>query len=242
MAYTIAHVTDIHIHEMEEIGLSVKPERQWQIILDDLKARGIDEFIFGGDIGAASALPWFFASISPFQVHLVLGNHDRFSTVKPFLPTQQGVLTGTLDYSYHSRGYHWIFMDSSLGYLNEAQVNWLGEELDSPDPVILTVHHPIFPVDTEQDRRFPLKNREPLQVLLKQAAKPVTLLCGHYHCASDTISGQIRQLLTPAASYQIEHHPSEIKINENGFYYRLLTLEDSGLHTELIWKESPDMN
>ncbi len=62
MNNTIAYITDIHFDEQFPIEQGANPYKNWEIILNDIKSRGISEIIFGGDIGSSSAHFFFFNS------------------------------------------------------------------------------------------------------------------------------------------------------------------------------------
>jgi hypothetical protein len=64
---TFAYVTDIHLDEGLQEKYGVDCHAQWQLILNDIAARGITDIVFGGDIGAASAHPWFFESVKGYN-------------------------------------------------------------------------------------------------------------------------------------------------------------------------------
>ena len=76
MKERIAYITDIHLDEKFPIDLSVDSRSNLKTIINDIKVRGINKIIFGGDIGEASSNQWFFKSLSNFDLNIVLGNHD----------------------------------------------------------------------------------------------------------------------------------------------------------------------
>ena len=65
MNQKIAYITDIHLDEKFPLDTGVDTRENWKIILNDISSRGINEIIFGGDIGEKTANKWFFESHSP---------------------------------------------------------------------------------------------------------------------------------------------------------------------------------
>lgn len=119
-----------------------------------------------------------------------LGNHDRFAEVSPFFnphPEREAL--------YYRRGYEGftaLFLDTSEEVLSAAQMEWLKEELDAAQPVLLFMHHPVLAVDSAAERLYPLGNREEVRRLLLESGKEIHLFCGHYHTEDERREGTVR--------------------------------------------------
>lgn len=233
----IAFITDIHLDEDFVAGLGVDAYSNWTILLDDIMQKEVDEIIFGGDIGEGSDGVFFFASLKatgiPFSI--IIGNHDRYDTVKAFYQHTEDPSSAELFFTKEDETYQYIFLDSSSNSISSLQLTWLEEKLkQSAKKIFLFIHHPVLKVDTEVDRLYPLHNRDEVKQLLTACSKEVTICCGHYHMPDGTASGNIRQFITPAASYQILKDAHGIAVDAGQFGYRLITLDGTEIYTELV--------
>jgi 3',5'-cyclic-AMP phosphodiesterase len=244
---TIAYVTDAHIGQ--KIVLSGKTESgkmhylsepeehkdNLKLVLDNIVKRGITEVVFGGDIGTKDSNEWFFDLIGKynFKLQMVLGNHDSFSEVSKHYSSPGSDVE--LKYAHEDGYFKYIYLDSSSNFISDNQFRWLQQQLNTEKRVILFLHHPVLEIDTPLDRAGAALNaRDKILDALLQAKRETVIFCGHYHMDDDAIDGNIRQFLTPAASYQIEKLSGEIAIDEQTFGYRLIEFNGSELSNEVI--------
>ena len=243
----IAYVTDAHIGQ--KIVLSGKTESgkmhylpepeehkdNLKLILDDISRRGISELVFGGDIGTKGSNEWLFNLIGKynFKLRMVLGNHDSFSEVSKHYSSPGS--DDELKYAYEDGSFKYIYLDSSSNFISDNQFRWLQQQLNTEKKVILFLHHPVLEIDTPLDRAgAALSARDRIRGALLHAKRETVIFCGHYHMDDDAIDGNIRQLLTPAASYQIEKLSKEIAIDEQTFGYRLIEFNGSEVSSEVV--------
>ncbi|MFD2565766.1 metallophosphoesterase family protein [Pseudotenacibaculum haliotis] len=234
MKHQIAYITDLHLEEQFPKDQGVDCQKNWEQILQDVTSRGIDHIIIGGDIGEYSVNKIFFQSLNTFQVDVSPGNHDSSSEiVKHFNP---GILNSQekLYYRKDYNPYTFLFLDSSLGVIDPEQLLWLEKQLASAQKAIICIHHPIIEVPTEVDRLYSLLNRDQVQQVLQNSQKEITLFSGHYHLDDERTIGLIRQYVSPASSFQVAKLPDDIQIDTNSFGYRILTLQESEIQTEVI--------
>jgi Icc protein len=125
----MAFITDIHLDEesVEEIG--VDAHKNWNWILEDVRARNINEIIFGGDIGALKSNEYFFKSLALFKLRCILGNHDRFEEVIHHFKPHPAFDRVELYYAEETAFIKFIFLDSSSAEISSTQLNWLKQEL-----------------------------------------------------------------------------------------------------------------
>lgn len=237
MKRTIAYVTDTHLEEPGPGQHGADALKNWQMVLSDLESRTFDELIFGGDIGAFSAYPVFFETLSEFEKSFVTpGNHDTSAHVRQFFPDHDHVPGDSGFYAFREDdGYLSLFLDSSLNKISTPQLQWLEEKLvDSEKEILLFIHHPILPVDTPVDRKYPLENRDAVKKLLIAHGSPVTIFCGHYHVEDESTLANITQYVTPAVSYQIKKGTIELEGDATYFGYRLIEIEDGNIETKVV--------
>jgi len=232
----IAYITDIHLDEDFPISQGVNARQNWKTILEDIAAKNISHLIFGGDIGTLAANAWFFESLKEFNLEITLGNHDQFEEAEKWFSTMQSTKLSTTEWFYHRRTsfFDFIFLDSSAEAVSESQLGWLKKTLQHAKNVLLFIHHPILPVRTEIDKRYPLQERTKISNLLKAHPYAVHVFCGHYHMNDVQTSENIVQMITLAASYQVQKSPDIITIDTSTFGYRIIELEDQNIRTKVI--------
>jgi Icc protein len=230
----IAFITDIHLDEDDPKDAGVDSYKNWEFILKDIAARNINEIVFGGDIGAASAYPWFFESLERYNYKFLLGNHDRFDSAISFYKDGDLAANGELYYYSEDPGFKYIYMDTSTERVSAAQFNWLNSQLATDKTVVLFIHHPVLPVDTPVDRIYPLSGREAVLDALHNISNQVYIFCGHYHMDDVQVNKNITQVVTPASSYQIIKDANEIETSGSTFGYRIIIMDDKLIETELI--------
>ena len=238
MMRTIAYITDLHLDESFAKQHGVDAAKNWKLILDDVRSRGIGEVICGGDIGELSAYSKFFDSLKGFKLHVTPGNHDQSVEVlkhytSPGL-TSKSVVFGSQDDEH----FKYVFLDTSKASVAEEQFQFLSNELRTEKKILLFMHHPVLAVNTPVDRLYPLYGRERIVELLQRHKNEVVVFCGHYHVSDERVAGNITQLVTPAVSFQIVKESESLQIHNNYFGYRLITVDKSRLTTEiLIYKD-----
>jgi len=230
----IAYITDIHLDEKFPIDQGIDARKNWRTILNDISSRGIEEIIFGGDIGEKTANKWFFDSLRDYTIAITLGNHDHFSEVIKHYNFELIAKHPQLYYRKEDENYKYIFLDSSAGIIGKGQLDWFKKELLTSKNVVLFIHHPILAIEAEVDRQFSLKERNTIKTELLNLDNDVTIFCGHYHLEDERRNGNIWQHITPASSYQVEKVLNEIKVNNDTFGYRVIEFHQKEISTELI--------
>ena len=229
---TIAFITDIHLDEQFPIDNKVNPIKNFEIVLEDIKNRKINEVIFGGDIGEATAHHYFFEKLQDFSINLILGNHDKFEKVKEHFI--KDVNKEELYYKTEDENYQYIFLDTSANELSKIQLEWLQNELTEKKELILFIHHPVLEIETPVDKIYPLKNRDELKTVLLNFKNNATLFCGHYHMNDELVFKNIKQYTTQTLSFQVEKKATEIQLDNSNFGYRIIEISKDKIETKLI--------
>ncbi len=229
---TIAFITDIHLDEQLPIDNKVNPVKNFEIVLEDIKSRKINDVIYGGDIGEATAHKYFFEKLQNFSINLILGNHDKFEKVKEHFIKDKD--KEELYYKIEDEDYQYLFLDTSTNELSKIQLDWLQNELTEKKELILFIHHPILEIETPVDKIYPLKNREEIKTILLNFKNNVTLFCGHYHMNDELEFKNIKQYTTQAMSFQAKKNANEIQIDNSNFGYRIIEISKDKIETKLI--------
>ena len=125
-------------------------------------------------------------------------------------------------------------MDSSTGQVSDTQKEWLKICLNTELQIVLAIHHPILAVPSYIDKRHALKDRESIQQILHETGKELSVVCGHYHLEDERSTGNIRQMVTPAASYLIEKS-EQLKFRDGIFGYRILEISPQKVESNVIY-------
>lgn len=228
----IAFLTDSHIDEPTPKKHGADTRKNWEAVLKEIRKISPDLIIFGGDIGTVGSHPYFFDSLSQFNLKLVLGNHDAADDVAKCFP--QPVKADKLYYAFQEMDHTLVFLDSSEGKISDEQLTFLKSQLKGADKILLFIHHPILPVDSPVDVKYPLSNRGEVIRILREFKNPVGIFCGHNHCEDETTDANISQFMTSAVSYQILKHHRKIVSDVSYFAYRLIHLSPEGFVTNEV--------
>ena len=233
-----AHITDLHVDEEFIASIGVDARKNWGIILDDLKGKGIDNVVFTGDIGLKESNEWFFGTFAErgLQMQAALGNHDTFpEAIRHYNP---GIPEGQDEFYYADEDDHfrYLFLDSSSGHISYEQFAWFREQIrsESDKPLILFLHHPILDTGTTPQQEYPLHEGEELRRELKKLPNDVHIFCGHLHFEDDMRDGNIRQIITPASCYQCKRHSAATEKDHVGFGYRIVELGEGDVRSEIV--------
>lgn len=230
----IAYLTDVHIDEEFPKSLGVNARYNWEILLRDVRKRGIREIVFGGDMGEPSTNKWFFETLKDFEISITLGNHDHFGEVMKCFQNPAFIGKDELYYSFEKDNYLRIYLDSSNELITDKQFTWLEDQLKANCKILLFIHHAIFPVETPIDQKHFLRGRERIQQLLVNSGRDIAVFCGHYHMNDEQNIENVTQYITSAVSYQVIKSDDSVKVSSDYFGYRVINIDEDGLKTEIV--------
>jgi Icc protein len=249
MTKKLAYFTDVHLGQKLLMSGTMDSDRMryahdpnehrdhLRRVLDDIAARGITEVVFGGDIGARSSVPDFFEVLGSygFKSRIILGNHDDYDVVAPFLFDNAQAVQGETYFSEGGPALKWVFLDSSTNRVDEEQLAWLARELQGTHRLLLFLHHPILPIDTPVEHAgAALRERDALKALLTGSQCDISVFCGHYHMADERCEANIRQFCTPAVSYQIVKEAELLQVDRTTCGYRIVHYAGGVIETEVV--------
>lgn len=228
----IAFITDLHLGEKGPAKKGADQLKNWQRVLADLRARNIQNIIFGGDLGESKDIEGLFSDVESFQVDVILGNHDTYSKIKKYYAA--GEDDDELFYAKTIGTYHCIFLDTSSYKLSHKQQAFLKLQLELAEKPVVFIHHPVVNIGTWMDRNHPLKNREEVKAIIQDCLKEVSMFSGHYHLSHNVVEGNIIQVIAPAVSYQILYNPAANVSDVSQFGYLILDFSGAELKVEKI--------
>lgn len=212
-------------------------KENFKIILNDIVEKGISDVVFGGDIGSPESNQWFFETINEYELNfnIILGNHDSYAEVSKYYVPDFPIDNNELKYEQEDDYFKYIFLDTSSNSMSPGQLEWLKDHLKTEKKIILFCHHPILKINTQiENLGAALKGRDEIQQALLAIKNDIIIFCGHYHMEDIATEKNIQQFSTIACSYQIEKAFTTLKINEHIFGYRIISIHNDDLHTDLI--------
>ncbi|WP_182636482.1 phosphodiesterase [Dietzia sp. SLG310A2-38A2] len=215
--HLVAHLSDTHFVAQGLLYGQLDAEARLRQIFDDLRASRVrlDALVFTGDLadgGEPAAYTRLKALVEPIaaelgaQVIWAMGNHDDRAHFRGTL-LEEMPDDGPVDRAYDLDGLRVITLDSSVpghhhGELDDSQLQWLAEQLETPAPhgTILTMHHP--PVPCVQDLAVLVELRDQARLMQVLRGSDVrAILAGHMHYSTTALFAGIPVSVAAATCY-----------------------------------------
>jgi len=245
----IAHFTDAHLGQKLVMGRGIEKDKMHyehepaehqenlRQVLDDIARKGISNITFGGDIGSSESVPRFFEILKayPFAPSLLLGNHDAYADVTKYSRGDSNAPASKMCFSQNDGFFRSVFLDTSDNTVGDNQLTWLRHQADGASKIALFLHHPILEINTPLERvGATLRDRDKLRTLLNGLPCEVWVFCGHYHMDDEVWEANIRQCVTPAASYQIVKQAERVEVETGRVGYRVLEIDEGEIRNEVV--------
>lgn len=246
----IAFFTDTHLGQevyLTNDGLGSKKmtyreeadahKENLRTVLNDILEKGINEVVFGGDIGSKESNPDFFNILREYGIkpRIILGNHDSYSEVSKYFISDFKLDGQEMINVQEDNFFKYIYLDTSSNSIPAGQFVWFKEQLQTSKKIIIFSHHPILEINTPIDHLgAALNRRDEIKHALLHIENDVTIFCGHYHMEDMKSEKNIIQYSTLACSYQIEKAVDTVIINDQLFGYKIITIENNRISTAVI--------
>lgn len=236
----VAQITDTHLLAAGEGELlGVPTAESFAAILGRLQAlkRQPDLLLLTGDLSqdeTPTSYERLAAGIAPLGIpaYWLPGNHDRPELMEKILCTPPISPAKSLQ----AGGWQLLLLDSSVpgqvhGCLSERSLQWLDEQLQAcgDRPVLVSLHHPPFEIDSAWIDRSRLQNPEDLFAVLDRYDCVRAVVFGHIHQDFSCERRGVRYLASPSTCIQFQPRCRQFRLDTSctpGF--RLLYLEASG--------------
>jgi Icc protein len=214
----LLHLSDPHLLGGPDplYGVVDSEERLMQLF-EEVKASGArpEAVIFTGDLadkGDPEAYVKLRAIVEPAcqdlgaEVIWAMGNHDNRANLRKGLLDQPGN-DDPLDHSYFINGLRVITLDTSVpgfhhGELDDSQLDWLAQELETPAPdgTILALHHPPVPSVLDLSALVELRDQASLAAVVRDSDVR-TILAGHLHYSTTASFAGVPVSVASASCY-----------------------------------------
>ncbi|VXC35868.1 3',5'-cyclic adenosine monophosphate phosphodiesterase CpdA [Arthrobacter sp. 9AX] len=214
----LLHLSDPHLlGGPDPLYGVVDSEARLSQLFEEVKASGArpEAVIFTGDLadkGDPEAYVKLRAIVEPACLELgaeviwAMGNHDNRANLRKGLLDQPGN-DDPLDHSYFINGLRVITLDTSVpgfhhGELDDAQLDWLAQELDTPAPdgTILALHHPPVPSVLDLSVLVELRDQASLAAVVRNSDVR-TILAGHLHYSTTASFAGVPVSVASASCY-----------------------------------------
>lgn len=234
----IAQISDLHIKAQGRLSYK-KVDTQAALLrvierLNRLQPRP-DVVVITGDLvdfGLAEEYQTLRQALAGLQLPCLLmpGNHDDRAALRAAFPDHRYLQQGeTLHWQHNVKGLNLLALDSSVpqqpwGYVDEAQLQWLDEQLKRAPhrPTLVMLHHPPFISGIGHMDRQPLRNPEALAAVISQHPQVERVLSGHLHRSVQARFAGTLACTAPGVSHQVafdlsENGPANFVLEPPGF-------------------------
>lgn len=238
----IAHITDLHIHEVLKPVQEVDVCRNFLNILADVqKDKDINMIVLGGDLcyknNNRSALEWIRESLEKTKIRyrVIPGNHDDSQMMADVFDLKDEMEEGRL-FFWDELDFGKIFyLDTGAGDLPMHQLAWVEEECSkSYYKFLLFMHHPPVQCGVPfMDNNYALSNMNQVQKILRNINNIQGIFCGHYHVERTVRLYNHMVMVTPSTFFQLDDSTEEMKIGSLDIGWRKISWDGTQLRSQV---------
>lgn len=238
----IAFITDLHIDKagVNTFGIDTRP--RLNKVINHLKSTIYDLIILGGDLhhrtGDKDTYQWVKSQFAALHIPtlVIAGNHDNATEIAEVFELNHH--QGNLYYSYLTKNFELLCLDTSSGAMDEPQWVWLQDKLNNAGKkVLIFMHHPpIVSGSKHMEPKYLFTQSNRFKALCNQYPdKHFYVFTGHYHLERTIIDGNITVFITPATSVQIHPDREEFSPIVDIIGYREIELvSDEVIYTNTV--------
>jgi Icc protein len=237
----IVVISDIHIGPSSVMPKGVDIRQRFENSLKILAKLNAQALVLNGDLAMEEPNEDIYAYIKDktdsmgIKTFVIPGNHDDSTMMSRVFDLGEYLHNGELYYQAEVLpGHPALFLDSSMGILSEAQVQWVQERILSlRSPRMVFIHH--SPVETGvgfMDKNYSLRNNQRFLKILEYAGGAL-VFCGHYHVDRVISYNSLTVLLTPSLLYQIDPDAKDFGMDNRSPGIRVVDILQNGLRTDV---------
>ena len=240
---TVLQLSDLHLFadaNQELLGLNTSQALD-QVLEHVALTTDPDFILLTGDLAqdeSEAAYIQIQNKFSNFQIpiYAIPGNHDDPDLMAEFL-SQSPFINAR---NFVAGGWRFILLDSSVngqvqGSFSAQTLSRLAQDLDdSQEPVMLVMHHPAYPVQSQWLDQIGLENREDFWQVIDQFDQVKLVLCGHVHQDTPFARNGVQYFSTPSTCVQFEPHSENFVVGQQQPGFRLLTLNGDGTFSSTV--------
>ena len=240
MRFTL--LSDIHLADTPEQSNGVDTRANFGRCVARLRDLRPDFAVLMGDYSLKEPrradVEWVCSRMKLAEVEFaaIAGNHDDPRHVAEVCQSESHLIGEHLYYRRDFGQVRALFLDTSKGYLERAQTDWLQQNVQGARAeTIVFMHHP--PIEMRvpfMDARHSFKDRggEVFDILFG-GATPVHVFAGHYHAARSAQVGMHSVHLCPSTFYQLDAQREDFAVSHALPGLRHIELVDGQVHTSV---------
>ncbi len=156
------------------------------------------------------------------------GNHDDRRMMREAFPLP-GCGDEALNQVVELKGRAFLILDSSPGYVDDQQLDWLARALADYPGADIVMHHPPLPLGIQfMDETYPLRDTDRLLALLTADGNRRRIFCGHYHANCVVSHRNLEVMLCPPTSFFIDPSASGFELEPHPPGCQLMEWTDEG--------------
>lgn len=200
-------ISDPHLPSFNESIANFDANNNFLKAISIIRNKQFDMLLILGDVAYKKAnkhsYQLLFNGLSTVSqnIYCLPGNHDEWEVMYKIMHTRIQNTTGSFEHSFASTPF--LFLDSSSGIMPIQFIEKFLQKHKN-QAVCLCAHHPVVPTQAQyMEQRYALHNRQEVLDLLETHSAPITVISGHYHCSTESLHKNIRQIVVPSLLYQI---------------------------------------
>lgn len=241
----VVQVSDTHLFadESQEL-LGLRTADSLQVVLDQIRRLQPkpDLMLLTGDLSqdeTPESYQFLQRLLHPLDLptYWLPGNHDRLSVMEQALSDAPM----SSQKSFAAGGWNFILLNSTMpgkvyGQLSPGSLAWLEHQLQqlNPQPTVIGLHHPPFPVESDWVDQLSLRNAEAFFEVIDRYPQVQLVLFGHIHQEFDHQRNGVRYLGTPSTCVQFKPKSSQFALDEQQPGFRRLSLYPDGSYTTQV--------
>lgn len=238
----IAHITDIHIGNIDEHPFGVDVRENFWHVLKSVSKEKCDYIIITGDLcfrdPNITTYRWIKDKLDKLSLEydVLSGNHDDNKMIAQ-------VFNYSLDednklyYSKSVDSWNLLFMDTSSSTITNNQLHFL-KDYQYKDKTIIFTHYPLLPGRIKHmDKKYPFNDVNKVKDLLNNFKSTINVFSGHYHVEKTIIDSNINMFITPSTFFQIDQNNIKFTIDHKTPGWRVIELTQDSIYTTIKYNE-----
>ncbi|MCL2327784.1 MAG: metallophosphoesterase [Bacteroidetes bacterium] len=231
-------ISDPHLPSLNESIANFDANSNFLKVISAIRNKQFDALLILGDIAYKNANKHSYQLFSnglaniTQDIYCLPGNHDEWNLLYKIMQPRLKNTTSCFEQKFGSAPF--LFLDSSSGEISKEYVEqFLHNHTDQA--VFLCAHHPIVPTQAQyMEQRYALRNKQEILDLLVSHSAPVTVISGHYHCSTESLHKNVRQIVVPSLLYQIPLTAKKFAI-DNRFGFCEITILGGSCEVKTEW-------
>lgn len=239
----IVQITDLHVGLADEDTFNVDVRSNFLAVCQKTRELAPDYLVISGDLCYEDANPeiygWIRQHLDDLEItyDLLSGNHDDPQVMARAFDREHLLQNGGLYYQRQLEGRPYLFLDTTTGIVDPAQLQWFEDALRHQlEQLIIFMHHPpLLAGVPHMDNNYALKNRDEVLELMLRYPGRIDVFCGHYHVNKIVSVRNVNIHITPSCFFQIDQYSESFAVDHHRPALREIKVDDDQLSHTVIF-------